>query len=288
MNTTDEYWTVNGTSLNVPGWNISTLGGRFTVPPLRGEDITYAYVPGEQPGTYLPGSRVLTFQMWMIGANPTTGDMSVDQRRMWNDNWKFLTRLFWEPREELTIVRKLLLTDPDTEAGYIQTTTCRGRYAGGLDAQMTGRTRATFTVDVKLADPFFWGDEIETTIEVGDTEVITNPGDFTAGHKNFTVELHGALTRPTLTNFTTNPDVWVHYENVISSGQSLTLDTEAYTAVASAPEVSIPEISLNRVGYISYSGAHSWMGLKKGANTLGLSAVSGDGHAIVRFRPPYL
>ena len=291
MNTTDEYWDIDGSSLNVPGWNLSTLGGRFTVPPLRGEDTTCPYVPGDQHGDYVPGSRVLTFNMWLAGADRSSGALNVDQRRAWNDNWKYLTRLFWTPKREFVVTRRLWLTDPDaeTDAGVIQTTTARGFYSAGLDAQMTGRTRATFTVDVKLADPFFYGPVVETTIDVADPEVITNPGDFDAGHRNISVVLHGPLTNPTLTNSTPDPDVWVKYLGSLDTGKTLTLNIEAFTAIASAPpDIAIPEYSLNRGGYISHGGAHNWMGLVRGTNTLTLTADSGAGHAVVRFQPPYL
>ncbi len=289
MNTTDEYWDIDGSSLNVPGWNLSTLGGRFNVPPLRGEDTTYAYVPGDQPGVYVPGSRTLTFNMWLVGANRSTGDLSVDQRRMWNDNWTYLTGLFWTPNRQLTITRRLLLTDPDTGLGYIQTTAAQGRYISGLDPQMTGRTRATFTVDVKLHDPFFWGAETSTTIAVADPETVHNPGDFDAGHRNFFVEFHGPLVNPKLTNSTAAPDVWVKFAGSLDADQILTLDMERFAAALNAaPGYSYPEYSLNRVGDISHSGAHNWMALGKGDNTLTLTADSGTGTAVVRFRPPYL
>lgn len=289
MNTTDEYWEIDGVSLNVPGWNLSTLGGRFNVPPLRGEDLTYAYVPGDQPGNYVPGARDLTFRMWLIGATPATGALNVDQRRAWNDNWKFLTRLFWSPKRMLTITRRLLLTDPGTGTGVIQTTTAQGRYVQGLEPDMTGRTRATFTVDVKLCDPFFWSTETSTTVTLDDPEVIANPGDFDAGHRNFFVEFHGPLTNPKLTNSSTDPDVWVKFTGTVDDDRHLTLNTEMFSAALNLPgEFSIPEYQLNRVGYISHSGAHNWMGLAKGNNTLTLTADSGTGHAVVRFRAPYL
>lgn len=288
-NLTTEYWELDGSSLNVPGWNLSTLGGRFRVPPLRGEDATFAFVPGEQHGTYVPGSQVLTFNMYLLGVDRATGALNVDQQRAWNDNWKYLQNLFWTPKREFTITRRLLLTDTTTSTGVIQATTAKGFYVSGLEPAMTGRTRATFTVDVKLADPFFWSTtDIEATINVGTPVTVANPGDFDAGHKNCTVEFHGPLTNPKLTNATPDPDVWVRYGAGISSGQSLTLNIEAFSATASAPEIGIPEYSLTRTGYISHSGAYNWMGLAKGNNTLTLTADSGAGHAIVRFRAPYV
>jgi hypothetical protein len=291
VNTTDEWWDIDGESLNRAGWNISTLGGRFNVPSLRGEDITYAYVPGQEPGTVVPDARTVTFQMWMVGIDRTTGSFNVDQRRAWNDNWKFLTRLFWQPNKLLTITRRLLLTDATTGLPYIQTTTAQGRYAGGLDVEMNGRTRGTFSVDVKLFDGFFWGPEQLVRINAGQTVVVNNPGDYEAGSKNFTITVHGELGSALLTNTTPDPNMWVKYDAIVSAGNTVTLDVENFTALASAPEIGIPEAGLSRTGYVVSSGMrHRWMSLARGNNSVGLGgSYSGTpGYAELRFQPAYL
>ncbi len=64
-NTTPEFWTFNGVSLNRPCWllpsNISTLGGaRFGLPALRGSNIQVAFQNGQQWRSKVADSRVLT------------------------------------------------------------------------------------------------------------------------------------------------------------------------------------------------------------------------------------
>lgn len=294
-NSSDEFWDLDGTSLHQYGWSVETLGGtRFGVPPLRGEDRAYAYVPGEAFRPKIPGSRVITLAMWLIGADPATGDPTGDQRLRWNDSWRFLRRLMWTPARQVTLTRRWYLTDPDTDTPGIVVATAEAQFQGGLEPSMTGRTRAGFTVDFKLADPFFYGPVINRQINVGETVTITNPGDYDATHHKFTVDLVGPLTDPVLTNSTTEPTVWVKYAGSIPASQTVTLDIENYTAVAAA-EVSIPENTTNRINNISHDGSHQWMGLlaadpyrEIGGNTLTLTAASGTGHAIVAFRPPYI
>ncbi len=290
--TTDEWWDIDGVSLHRPGWNVSTLGGRFNVPPLRGNDQTFAYVPGEEWREKLPASRNITLNMWTQGVDSTTGAYDVDQRRKWNDNWRFLTNLFWTPDRQILVTRRWLLSDGN-DAPYIQTAEALAQYVGGLEPSMTGRTRSTFAVELKLHDPFFYGAQTDTQVNVGSTVTIHNPGDAVAAYRNLYVFLVGPLTNPVLRNNTPNPDVWVKYAGSITAGQVIRLDIEKFTAFAADPEFTVPESPndpppMNRLGYISHSGSPTYMGLLKKNNSLTLTADSGTGHAIVRFRPPYL
>lgn len=288
-NSTDEHWELDGVSLHQYGWSIATFGGtRHGVPGLRGDDVTYAYVPGEEWREKIPAARTISLAMWTTGTIPGTGVPGIDQRRQWNDNWHYLRKLFWQPRRQFVLTRRWLLSDGDGDP-YIHTAEALGQYVAGLEPGMTGRTRADFTVDIKLTDPFFYGPVVETTIALDDPVVITNPGDYAAAHNHVEVELVGALTNPKLTNSTPTPQVWVGYGAASDAGQTITLDVTNFAATADqAPEISYPEWPLNRIGYISHSGARSWMGLVPGDNTLTLTADAGTGHAVLRFRPPYL
>jgi hypothetical protein len=288
MSTTDEFWELNGTSLHLPGWNIQTLGGsRFGVPSLRGDDIQYAYVPGDEFREKEPASRTLTLAMWTIGADPQTGSLSGDQRRQWNDNWRTLRRLMWNPKQQFTLTRRWLLSDGEGDP-YIQIADARGQYTSGLEPTMTGRTRATFTIDIKLADPFFYGAQETYTINKGATLAITNQGDYLAAHRHVTVDFVGPLVNPKLTNTTPTPDVFVKYTGSIGTGYTVSLDITEFSATTDEPIYTISDVAANRVGKISHGGARRWIGLLAGTNSLTLTADSGTGHAVVRYRPPYI
>jgi hypothetical protein len=292
VNTVDEYWEVNGQSLHLPGWNITTIGGsRFGVPAMVGSDLVYAYVPGENWQPKSPAPRTLSLAMWTIGVNPDTGGVNVDQRRQWNDNWYRLRRLFWNPTSQFTLTRRWLLSDASGNP-YMQTASALGQLASPLEPSMTGRTRATFTADIKLADPFFYGTQQNVTVNLGTPVVIDNPGDYLSAHQHFTVDLVGPLNNPKLTNTLTDPQVSVTYSASIAAGKTVTLDVAAFTAITNEnpPDVSAPESvwSSNRIGVVSHSGARHWFGLFPGSNTVTLTASSGTGYAVVHFRPPYI
>jgi hypothetical protein len=291
MPTTVEFWEIDGVSLSEEGWNVTTLAGRYNVPPLRGDNATFAYVEGQEFRRKIPDARTLILNMWTTGVEPYSGAAGDDQMRKWNDNWHFLCQLFWTPRREVTITRRWLRTDGQSGVPSLHVHTAKAQYSGGLEPTMTGRFRSVFNVELRMSDPFFYGQEIVSgPIGRGDTDTVYNPGDYVAASRHLFVDLLGPLSYPELVNATPDPDVRVKYNGNIPDGQTVTLDVRAFTATAAVEEVFIPEnpLTKNRVGFIRHSGTRSWMGLERGNNELTLNATSGTGHAIVRFRPPYL
>ncbi len=278
-NSTDEWWSIDGTSLHQYGWNVTTIGGsRYDLPPRRGEDIRLAYRPGAIHRPKLPDSRTVSLIMWVTGADPATGVAASDAALRFNDSWDFLRRLVWKPNgAQITLTRRWNLT-----VGSVKTlivAEAQAEIADTMSPTMTGRTRADFTMTLLLADPFFYGPQITEPLNVGQTVAVSNPGHDIVTHANLQVDFVGPLTNPRLTNTTSNPDVWVQYTGTIGSGTTLTLDVGAYTAFAG---------TTNLIGGISHSGARHWMGLLPGTNSLTFSATSGAGTAAVRYRPPYI
>lgn len=278
-NSSSEYWDIDGTSLHQFGWSVATLGGsRFDLPPRRGENIQLAYRPGQIHRAKLADARTINLVMWMTGSTPGTGTAPSDPRLAFNDNWDTLRRLVWKPNgAQVTLTRRWYLT-----VGGVKTLVSASALAEVADSMtptMTGRTRAEFTMTLLLADPFFYGTQVNTTLDVSDPEVINNPGHDVAGWTNFTIELAGPLTNPKVTNASPNPDVWVKYNGVIGNGSTVTLDVAAFTAYLG---------STNVIGNVTHSGARNWMALQPGNNTLTLTADSGSGTATVRFKPPYI
>lgn len=289
--TTPEYWDIDGVPLSQQGWNVKTVGGsRYGVPPMRGTNVQYAYVPGTEFRRKLPDSRTITLDMWVNAFDPKTGLANVDQIDRWNDSWQFLRHLFWNPDQQFVLTRRWTLTDPVTHLPTIQTASALGQISSTLDLTMTGRTRADFSVDIVLNDPFFYGDVIATSVPVNTGPVtIVNPGDYTAAHRNMTVQLIGPLTKPQLANNTPNPAVIVHLDTTIAAGETVTLDCHSFTALSDTGVFTVAGVSnYNRIGYVTHSGARQWFGLQRGNNLVRLDAQAGTGHAIVRFQPPYV
>ena len=275
MSTTIEYWDVNGTSLHTLAWNIETLQGRSRVPLLRGDNSVVTYRPGSIWRAKAPDSRVLSLAMWVLGCNTDgSAPSSGSARAKFNDNRDQLVRLFYSPDAQLSLTKRWI-----TSTG-LKTAIAQAELVSDMDTAMMGRDGAQFVVDLRLADPYFYGvSQNSGNIAVSTPLVVNNPG--MAKVVAMTVRFTGSLTNPKLTNATPNPDVWVQYTGVISTGSDyVQLDTDQFTAVDDA--------AANVIGDITHAGSREWMVLAPGDNTLTLTASAGTGTALVTFQPPYI
>lgn len=156
-NTTETYWSIDGVSLQTYAFNISTWGGDAqSVPNLRGDDLTIPYAAGDVWLDKVPDARTISFGMWVIGANED-GTLPVEgsSRELFEKNWRMLKKLMWTPNRQVNLTKRFR----DWNTGEIVEATAKAQFAGGLQPTMNGTQRAQFTVQFKLADPFFYGEE---------------------------------------------------------------------------------------------------------------------------------
>ncbi len=274
MTTTDELWTWDSVDLNTYAYNIATIGGsRFDLPPIRGSNMTFAYRYGQRWRRKVADQRVLTLLMWVAGVDPATAGAPGPHgpQQSWADNWNMLRRLFWGDRKrESVLERKWKLTvggTPTLITGTALAELAPTPLSSAL--AMTGPARADFAVDFLLADPFFYGDQISTTITSGaGPTVINNPGDTDSYYTGVSLAFSGGSS-PVLTNNT--PTVPVSCS--VTGGGTVTLDVDNFLATGTA------------LGNVGHSGAHSWFGLERGSNSISLT---GGGTCVVSFLPAYL
>lgn len=280
-NSSEEYWSVDGVSLHQYGWSVATVGGsRYDVPTRRGENIKLAYRPGEVHRNKIVEPRVISLIMWMTGTDPANGNAADDPMVQWNDNWDYLRRLFYKPGgEQITLTRRWKLTISGSPT--LLAADAEAELADALNPKMTGRFRNEFSVDLLLADPFFYGAQETETFALSTPNTVTNAGHEIAAHNHMEVDFIGPLTDPRLTNATPAPDVWVQYTGSIASGQTLRLSIPNFTATRVSD-------SANLIAGISHSGTRHWMALAPGNNSLTLTASAGSGSAELRYRPPYI
>lgn len=292
--TTDEVWSWNGTSLNQPMWDTVTIGGsRLGLPTLRGQDVEIAYRSGKQWRSKFPDSRTITFVMWAAGVDSTTGNPAADQRLSWNNNFQTLRSIFWT-RGALgsiqgTLTRLWYLTQGGTTG--LVSASALGEVAGTMEPSMTGRTRADFSVDILLSDPYFYGAQVTKTLPINVAQTVNNFGEGTCGEGQpsalnvFTLQLNGPLTVPTVTNSTAG--VSVTYFATVPSGVSVTLDLISFLATDT--------LGNNQVANVAHAGARAWfvlLGSGDGSpvNTCTLTTINGSdsGNAVLTYSPPYL
>lgn len=276
---TDEYWSVEGVSLNQYGWAVKDIGAGLGVPQHRGENSVLAYRPGQLHRAKIVDSRTIPLGMWVTGTQPELdyNSSSVSNAVIWNENWNTLRQLAFKPNsDQVALTRRWSRLVAGTPT--IVSATAQAEFIGTLVPTMTSRDRADFVMEFLLADPFFYGDTVELELAITASGTLVNPGDDEAWHENMTVTMVGPGTNMTLYNYTASSSV--RYNATLAAGEVLTLDVGEFTAVSS--------VHGNVVGSISHTGTRQWMSLKRGSNSLHVgAATSTAGTVTVSFKPPY-
>ena len=273
--TTVEELLVDGELLNTYAYNLTTWSGRSGTPPIVGENRQVVGRPGSSWQRKDFGERIEMWSMWVLGCDED-GLFPVEhsRRAQFNANLDALKRLFGVRHRELALTRKLLMP-----SGLV-THTASGEVVNALDPQtMAGATRATFSVEMRLADPFWYGEVVNATVDSTGAEV-TNPGTTMA--QKMQLVFTGPLTFPRLVN--TDIGVEVRLNRSLTGGQTVTLDTDLFTAVTNTSD--------NAIADVLQFGSDWWMELLPGANSMALNnwtgGAVGSGSVAVSFLPPYL
>lgn len=284
--TPNEAWTWNSYSLNQSWFNISTFGGsRFGAPVLRGANYAVPYRAGQSWRPKYPDQRTMTLTMWLDGSGSANHAYpAADARLAFNDNFQALRQQFWTRGAITGSVQGMLQRKWYLTAGGpgLVVATAMAEIAGSMDLTMNGRTGAAFSVDLLLADPYFYGGSSPTvgtgTVTTAVTTsggTVTNPGDGVAGEgwssavSSFTI----TCTAPTTV---TNTTAGVSF--TIGSGPAfpVTVDILNMTVTDSG--------SVNRAANITHIGSRLWMGLLPGTNAI----TNTGGTSTFSFNPPYL
>lgn len=273
--TTVEELLVDGQLLNTYAYNLATWSGRSGAPPVVGENRPVVGRSGAAWRRKDFGERTELWSMWVLGCEDD-GTFPVEHsvRAQFNANLDHLKRIFGVRHRELALTRKLLMP-----SGLV-TQSALGEVVNALDPEtMAGATRATFSVEVRLADPFWYGEVVSATVD-STGETVTNPG--TAMAQKMQLVFTGPLTFPRLTN--TEIGVEVRLNRSLSSGQTVTLDTDLFTAVTNT--------SGNAIADVLQFGSDWWMELLPGENDLTLDnwqgGAVGAGSVTVSFLPPHI
>jgi hypothetical protein len=291
-NTTDEYWSWNGVSLNQPWWNIASFGGsRQDLPLLRGQNYPVAYRAGQIWRAKQPDQRVITLSMWAAGIDQTSGGPAADQRLAFNNNFQQLRSMFWVQGVQGSALGFLTRRWWVTQSGSTSLVVANAlaEVAGTLEPTMSGRTMANLSVDLLLPDPYFYGNQQINGVAANGSGTITNPGDAANGFGQaagqggvpFFMNLFGPLTAPiVITNQTAGVSCTVGY--TIAAGKSLVLDILSYTAY--------DQNGTSQLGNVTHAGARPWMILLPGINVISVATGNGgdSGSVDVYFQPPYL
>lgn len=265
MNSTDTYWEVDGESLQTYAYNIVSWGGDREAPPqLRGSDITIPYAPGATWMSRQPDSRTVTLGMWVVGANEdgSIPQIGSTQRELFERNWRMLRKLLWTPRRQIAITKRFRLFGDST----IHTATAKGQFVSGLNPTMNGQTRAAFTVDILLSDPYFYGDPIELELNpqdpIADYEILGDDRTM-----RIETEITGFTKKLRITNEVAE-ELWFEYDRELATGRKAIIRNAEFEATHDVLVSPVPSS-----GSVNHKGDPFWMYLEPGINRIGIQEM---------------
>lgn len=263
MNTTETYWDIDGTSLQTLAYNIVTLGGDRLMPPgLRGKDLVIPYAPGEVFQDKVVDSRTITLGMWVQGVDVNGLETTLDARRQFDANWKTLKNLLWTPRKQVTLTKRFY------DGSTLKTAAAKAQFAGGMIPLMQGPARATFTVDLSLADPYFYSADVITNLVSGTQSVTVNGDDVTRAVK---FQIRGPRKNIKIRNNTLG--IQVEYRGDLSAGDEARIDVKKFTSKTDPVATN----EYNSTGSILHEGDAFWFLLAPGANSITVTSDTGIG-----------
>lgn len=277
--TTDTYWDIDGIPLQTLAYNITTWGGDLqSPPPLRGEDITIPYRPGTVFQPRRPDGRSMTFSMWVVGAD-VDGNVpaSASMRAEFEKNFKMLRGLFWNQGRQVTITKRW----KDYGSGTVKAASAKAVFANGLAPSMNGSQRASFTVEMYLSDPFFYGSEVTIPFSATATPSVgpTILGDYET--TDIVITFDGARNNMRITN--TDEGVYVNVNHNLAIAHEIVLTVDAFTAIKDPTGTPA-----NVIGSVTSFGHPFWFVLRPGVQNLTISSSSGTGAGELKYRPRWL
>ena len=220
-----EGWFVNGTSLETAGFLLSQFVE--TAPRRRGDNAVAARRPGS---VFLPkvyDDRVQSLVVWALKTdrfgNLVGGNLANIDR---------LKRLFGGGLQQVNLTRRIALP-----FNRVSTRTAVVELVAALDGRRTALAGAgvyaSFAVDLRFADPFWYEPENEALGQGADygAFVVWNPG--TVVHQNARVRVYGPATNPevTVTNDEYGSLSRFRLALTIPGGEWVEVDSDAFTAV---------------------------------------------------------
>ena len=267
----DCYYEFNGTVLNTMAYNIETYPE--IVPPRRGENLGVPFLDGRRFVQKHFEQRTIPLNMWVrdknVDGNPVPGKT---EKQVLEENTSALKQLFGAPRGQVSFRYKLRdgATWRKAMVEVVNIITF-DKIAAGLAAK--------FSVDLLLADPFFYAETYTT-----DPETLTvtphewthnNPG--TAPAKKMLITFSGSLAAPKLENVSTG--VWVQYNTTIAGGETVVIDTENFTVMKGAT---------NMISVLKHQGDPAWFLLDPGNSNMKVTCdETPSGSVEIKYYAPY-
>ena len=253
--------TYKGTDLQLADWTrfLEVVFGLSAIADLRGSDVTVAGAPGKRVRGRQPDALRILLEGRIKGADAAG----------YRDQVQLLQTLFRPRGGPGALVVTL-------EDGSVLSANARALSL--LVGPRTGMS-SRVSVEMEAVDPPYWtGATIEGTEALALTTedfVLTHPGTEEGTDSIWTID--GPITNPRILN--QNNGVYVEFLGTVAAGETLVIDTGAYTALLDGDNV---------IGSIRHSGARPWMVILPGGNNMRITGSAVGGSVDYAFVPPYL
>lgn len=274
-NTTDQYWDASGFSLNTLANNLTSWGdGREGARAFRGENQLVPYRAGKRHVKKLPDSYVMTLSGWVRG---TDEDGHGTGEEGFRSNWRKLRRLLWNRGRQFPLTKRWIDAD---DGVTMRTATAMAEFVGGMEPKNFGPQGAFFSVDLELADPFFYGTEESHTFAVDDVAALDILGDYDTTKVRF--EFEGPLESAEVRVTSVDPEVWIRYA-VLDDNDTAVIDVDNWRAIEDDGGIETLTI-----GKVYHNGAPGLFILEPGAHTVEFTVTSGTGSVVMFWQPAWL
>lgn len=257
----------NGVSLVDKRWDIEYIPEG--IPKKRGTNTVIPYADGARFSKKLYDQRTVTLNLWVWHCD---ANGVFKGREQLEENMEYLKQLLGIPG--LVQIRKQMI-DETWRKSFVEV-------VDAIDFQRKDGSdpHRVLSLSLQFPDPF-WYSENQEIIQITPTSanysyVLNNPG--TAPLRKMQILLADGLSSPKVLNNTSN--VYLKLNKTIADGETITVDTEKFTALSS--------LDGNVINSLIHSGDMSWMLLHAGDNNL---TISGDempiGTITFKFYPAY-
>lgn len=226
----EELLEIDGLNMRTEAYNAATRSGRYSMPPMRGENLALPGRSGSVPVLNRPlEPGVGALAVWVTGRNPdgTFPSSPAALRAQFESNMGLIQRLFTRPYKLSTI-----------RAGVPNSASVRRAFVQWVEFDepevQAGGTRAEFSIGYEIPG-VFWEDETSTVqsstanATLPKTFDLTSFAAMTGFIEDAVIDVIGPITNPRVTDSETG--AYVELTGLVSAGQTWTVDVGAATSM---------------------------------------------------------
>ena len=267
-NSTADYWDIDAVSLQTLAFGIDQWGVSEAPPGSRGSDLIVPNRIGQVARSRVPDGRVITFPMWCLDLTEAGAEGNAAQHKT---NWEKLRDTFWNSGRPVVITKRW--------GGGASSAAAVGVFSSGLDPTIIGGDQGAsrFTVDMFLADPYFYGASDNDTFSIGSTDP-TWSGD--AATPSYTVRFTGPLTNPSVTcrSFITDLSI-LTWTGVIGAGEYVDIVLPDLTFTTTVSGATVDQFTATE---------HQWAAVDPDVDAVIVAADAGSGTCKITYTPAFI